>query len=95
MNLFKELGIYHSILADKDENENAHKFINSFVEEQKNEFTKSIGFFDKDVESFLEINAPSGPRGDKKPPNVMQHYSKGKISRNKINVLKKKIGELL
>lgn len=95
MNLFKELGIYHSILADKDENNNVHEFINQFIEEQKNEFTKSVDFFNKDIETFLGINAPPSTRRDKKPLNMMWHYSKGKISINKIAALKKKVEGLL
>lgn len=95
MNLFKELGIYHSVLADKDENKNVHKFINQFVENQKNEFTKSIDFFEKDMESFLGINTPPTNRRDKRPLNVMWHYSKGKISEDKIDALKTKVEGLL
>ena len=95
MNLFKELGIYHSILADKDENNKVHEFINQFIEEQKNRFTKSVDFFDKDIETFLGINAPPSTRRDKKPLNMMWHYSKGKISINKIAALKKKVKGLL
>ncbi|MCK4736172.1 MAG: AAA family ATPase [Methanophagales archaeon] len=95
MNLFRELGIYHSILADKDENNNVHKFINQFIEDQKNDYTKSIDFFDKDIETFLGINAPPSTRRDKKPLNVMWHYSKGKISQNKIGDLKNKVQGLL
>ena len=93
MNLFKELGIYHSILADKDENNNVHEFINQFIEEQKNELTKSIDFFDKDIETFLGINTPS--RRDKKPLNVMWHYFKSKILEDKINSLKEKVKNLI
>jgi len=95
MNLFKELGIYHSILADKDEDKNVHEFINQFIEEQKNGFTKSVDFFDKDIETFLGIKAPPSARRDKKPLNMMWHYSKGKISINKIAALKKKVEGLL
>jgi len=95
MNLFKELGIYHSVLADKDENNNVHEFINQFIYEQKNELTKSIDFFDQDIETFLEINAPPSTRRDKRPLNVMWHYSKGKISEDKIDALKDKVDGLL
>jgi len=95
MNLFKELGIYHSVLADKDENNDVHQVINEFVESRKNEFTKSIDFFDKDIETFLEINAPPSTRRDKRPLNVMWHYSKGKISQDRIGELKKKVDRLL
>ena len=31
MNLFKELGILHSIIADKDKNDEVHKIINKFI----------------------------------------------------------------
>jgi len=95
MNLFKELGIYHSVLADKDENNNVHQFINAFIGNKKNKFTKSIDFFDKDIETFLKINAPPSTRRDKKPLNVMWHYSKGKISEDRIGELKKKVDRLL
>ena len=38
MNLFKELGIHHSILYDKDENESIHEIINLFIQNQRNVF---------------------------------------------------------
>ncbi len=95
MNLLKELGIYHSILADKDENKNVHEIINQFIEEQKNEFTKSIDFFDKDIETFLGIDAPPGNRRDKRPLNLMWCHSKGRIAREKIDTLKDKVEGLL
>lgn len=95
MNLFRELGIYHSILADKDENNNVHEFINQFIEEQRNEATKAIDFFDKDIETFLGIDAPPKSRKDKKPLNIMWHYFKNKITEDKIDVLREKVGNLL
>ena len=95
MNLLKELGIYHSVLADKDANKNVHDFINNFIEEQRNEYTKSIDFFDKDIETFLGISAPSSSRRDKRPLNVIWHYSTGKIPRDKIDALKNKVEGLL
>ena len=93
MNLFKELGIYHSVLADKDENRNVQEFVNKFIEGQKNEFTKSIDFFNKDIETFLGIE----PFKDKykRPLNVMWHYFKDKISEDRIDALKNKIERLL
>jgi hypothetical protein len=93
MNLFRELGIYHSVLADKDENKNAHEFINQFIEKQKNEFTKSIDFFDKDIESFLGI--PQSTRRDRKPLNVMWHYINNEIDEKKVDELKEKITKLI
>jgi len=95
MNLFKELGIHHSILADKDENNAVHETINQFIEENKNEYTKGIYFFDRDIESFLGIETPSANRKDKKPLNVMWHYFSGKISDDKIDQLRQIIDELI
>lgn len=95
MNLFKELGICHSILADEDENQNVHGFINQFISEQKNPYTKSVDFFHKDMETFLGISSPPNTRRDKKPLNVIWHYSKGKISGDKIDALKDKVESLL
>ena len=95
MNLFKELGIYHSVLADRDEDENYHEYINQFIEGQRNDYTRSIDFFDKDIECFLGIGYPPGNRRDKKPLNVMCQYFGSKIGEDRIEELKSKVGRLL
>jgi len=95
MNLFKELGIYHSVLADRDEDENYHEYVNQFIEGQKNDYTRLIDFFDKDIECFLGIGYPPDNRRDKKPLNVMYQYFGDKISEDKIEVLRSKIERLL
>ena len=87
MNLFKALGIYHSVLADRDENNNVHEIINEFIESNQNEYTKKIYFFNKNIEDFLGIQTPS--RKDKKPLNVMWHYKNDRIETSKIDQLKK------
>jgi len=88
MNLFKELGIRHSVLLDRDENRNVHGIINQFIEDNKNTYTRNIYFFDKNIEDFLGISIPPRNRGDKRPLNVMWHYKNGKISKDKVNKLK-------
>lgn len=95
MNLFKELGIYHSVLADKDEDESIHGLINEFIIDQQNAYTRSIDFFDKDIETFLKIESPPKNRRDKKPLNIMWNYFKGNISPDRIEGLKKKIENLI
>jgi len=95
MNLFKELGIYHSVLADRDEDENYHEYVNQFIEGQRNDYTRFIDFFDKDIEYFLGIGYPPGNRRDKKPLNVMWHYFVGKIDEDKIEALQNKVEKLL
>ena len=95
MNLFKGLGIYHSVLYDKDEDRNVQEFINQFIDDQRNDYTKSIDSFDKDIETFLRIDPPPNNRRDKKPLNVMWYYFKGKIPGDKIDTLKDKVEGLL
>jgi len=88
MNLFKALGICHSVLVDRDENNNVHEIINQFIEENKNEYTKGIYFFNKNIEDFLGIPVPPPSRRDKRPLNVMWHYKNNKIEKTKIDQLK-------
>ena len=38
MNLFSELGIWHSVVFDKDQNQGIHDLINSFIESKKERF---------------------------------------------------------
>jgi len=96
MNLFKELGIKHSILFDGDKNSNnqsRHQAINKFLQNNKNEYTIAIDYFENNLECFLGI--PEESRGDKKPLNVMWHYENDKIQNNKISDFKEKIKKLL
>ena len=95
MNLFKELGIYHSVLADKDENKNVHEILNQFIKDNENDYTRGIYFFDNKIEDFLGIPTPPANRRDKKPLNVMWHYKNGRISESKIGELKKIIKEII
>ncbi len=95
MNLFKELGIFHSVLADKHKDKGYQKIINEFIEQQRNEFTKAIDFFDNDIEDFLGIGHPQGRNAWEKPINVILHYIDGHIGKEKINELKKKIIKLV
>lgn len=88
MNLFKELRIYHSVLADGDANRNAHEVINQFIETNKNDYTKGIYFFDNNLENFLDIPTPSSNKEYKKPLNVMWYYMNNRISKDKITKLK-------
>jgi len=92
MNLFKYLGIDHSVLMDSDE-DNIQKIINKFIELNRNNFTSKIELFDKDLEAFLGIDTPK--RKDLKPLNIMYQYKKGNIKLYKIEELKEKIINLI
>ncbi len=95
MNLFKELGIFHSILADKDKNDEIQDIINEFIVNNRNPFTKGINFFDNDIETFLGIKPPPKNRRDKKPLNIMWNFFKNNISDDKIKNLKQIIMDLI
>lgn len=85
MNLFDKLGISHSILFDKDDDQ-IHEIVNDFLSANKNSHTRAFHSFDKNLETFLNI--PISNRSDKKPLNVMWHYIKGKIATEKVDELK-------
>lgn len=93
MNLFGKLGIKHSVVYDKDKDENIHQVINEYIDKNKNSNTKGIYNFDTDIEGFLNINKSA--RADLKPLNIIWHYNNSKIDNNKILELKKIIESIL
>lgn len=86
MNLFGMLGIEHSILMDQDNDSDIHKEVNDFIQKNKNVYTKKIVYFDKDIEDFLEIEAPQDKY--QKPLNLIYKYNQGEIAQQKIKDLK-------
>jgi predicted ATP-dependent endonuclease of OLD family len=95
MNLFKQLGIRHSVLIDKDLGGSAEYCLNDFINSSSNGFTEKIDCLQDDLESFLGIQPPAKNSTDKKPLNVMWQYNKGKIDNERIENLKKKVEGLL
>jgi len=93
MNLFIELGIWHSIIFDKDQHQGIHDLINGFILNKKNSFTKGIYSFDSDIEDFVGIG--KAKRRDLKPLNIMWNYKNNKIDDSKITELKKIIEGLI
>lgn len=93
MNLFCELGIYHSVIYDKDRDQGIHDLVNSFILSKKNKFTKNIFSFDQDIEDFLGIAKPN--RSDLKPLNIIWNYKNNKIANEKLLDLKNIIKSLL
>jgi len=93
MNLFGKLGITHSVLMDSDNDKDVHKYINDFIEDNRNEFTWHIKNFDTDLETFLGIDKPN--RADLKPLNLMMKHKQGNIAEAKIAELKELINHLI
>ena len=86
MVLLKALGIEHSVLFDSDQDAGIHEIINSFIQDQRTDFTKSIHAFEKDFEEFLGIEKPK--RRDLRPLNLIVKYQNEKISCDKLTELK-------
>jgi len=97
MNLFKELGIKHSVLFDGDNNssnQDRHQKINKFLQDNKNIYTVTIDYFENNLEIFLQIPEEKD-RPDKKPLNVMWYYKSNKIKNGNITAFRNKIKKLL
>lgn len=93
MNLFKELGIKHSVIYDSDKDKDIQEIVNNFILSNKNELTKGLYSFETDLEGFLGIDR--WVRGDLKPLNIMFKYKSGLIEDNKILELKSIVDNLL
>ncbi|MDY0132485.1 MAG: AAA family ATPase [Desulforegulaceae bacterium] len=93
MNLFSELGINHSVLYDGDGEKIGQEEVNKYINENKNDFTCAIAFFDVDMESFLGYEAPK--RKDIKPLTALSKLTNDEIPEEKIQDLKDKITNLL
>lgn len=91
MNLFGKLGITHSVLYDKDD-EDIHKIVNDFITSNKNDYTKKIHTFDSDFEKFLQIKEVS--RNDLKPLNVLKKLKDSEISSAKLKELRNLFDQL-
>jgi predicted ATP-dependent endonuclease of OLD family len=91
--LLGKLHISHSIILDKDSDESYHKVVNEYIRDCRNDFTKDIFFFPKDLESFLGVIPKK--RSYLKPINVINAYKHGQIQDDKIekiiNILNKQI----
>lgn len=98
MNLFKKLGIEHSVLHDSDQNGTSkraiqQKYVNDFLNSSMNEYSIKIDSFPGDLETFLGVSIPA--RADRKPLNLMWKYKSGDINDNRIAELKMKVLGLL
>lgn len=81
MNLFAKLGIYHSVIFDKDQDIDIHSLINTFIDSNKNTFSKGIYSFNSDFEDFLSIPKPVTNRNDLKPLNIMDNTQTTKLTK--------------
>ncbi len=86
INLFGKLGITHSVLYDRDDDNSIHEIVNKFISSNTNEYTRAICTFDSDFEKFLGIEEVS--RKDLKPLNVLTMLKDSKITEQKLTELR-------
>lgn len=92
MNLFKDLGMPHIVIIDKDKTQ---ANINKYLIDNYNQYTRGFIFLDEDLESFLDVSRLSRQDKYKKPLNIMWHYFNNKIEEEKIILLEKTIKKCL
>ena len=86
MTLLAALGIKHSVLFDSDRNAEIQEIVNSFLQDQKTHFTRTIHSFENDFEEFLGIEKPE--RRDLKPLNVIVKHQNNEIPPEKLGELR-------
>ncbi len=91
MKLFEELGIYHAVLYDSDNNKTPE--IDKTIISTKNTYTIGIDSFTVDIEEFLGV--PRSDRPHRKPQHIMWYLKQGKIDPSKLESLANKIKDLL
>jgi len=95
MNLFKELGIYHSVLFDEDSNNSVFALLNDFIRQQKNEYTIKIDSFKDNIESFFGVDPLPRNKKYKKPLYLLWKYRNNEIDEDKLRDFKEKIFDLI
>jgi predicted ATP-dependent endonuclease of OLD family len=94
MSLFEKLGITHSVLMDKDKDNEINNIVNDFIrKKQHNQFTIKIHMFDKDLEDFLNIEKPN--RNDAKPLHILKLLSDKEVDPERIKEFRSIINQLL
>lgn len=91
MKLFSALGIRHSVLFDNDNGK--HDCVKASILCAASPYTVAIDYFEKDIESFLNMTKASDPR--RKPQHMMWSLKNGNIDLTKIDQLKEKIIQLI
>lgn len=95
MNLCSSLGIYHSVLYDKDNGRNHQNEWNQIINGHKNDFTKCIQELDHDLESFLGLPQISGNDKHLKPQILLEKYINGDILQKHLDAFCQRIQNML
>lgn len=93
MSLLSAFAIQHSIIMDRDNDQDIHKIVNDFIEKHQTPYTHAIFSFPKNIESFLEVDAPY--RDDLKAVHLISCLRRGDISTERINALRDVVSNVL
>lgn len=85
MSLCKVFGITHSVLYDKDNENDNQQAWNKLIENSKNEFTRKTHAIDNDLERFLGLSKVSRKDKHLKPQLILEKYITNGVSTEKIN----------
>lgn len=91
--LLNGLGIAHSVLHDKDNDDNEEQVAwNAFLQSKKAERTHQIKYLENDLEGFLGIEKPKN--NGKKPLSILMKYVNGEIDEQRVSEFAKIVESL-
>lgn len=93
INLLGRMRIPHVVVYDKDTTDPKTTAIESSITSSKNQYTKAIDSFDKNLEAFLGIPQASEPH--RKPQHVMWYLRQDEIAPDRVQALCSKIQALI
>lgn len=93
ISLLSAFGISHSVLMDRDQDEDVHAIVNDFIESNRTPHTFAIYAFDKNLENFLGIG--EAPRKDLKPLYVISCLRSNQIPQDKLKKFREVVESLL
>lgn len=93
MNILGPLRVPHSVLFDADGGKAPHQAIKKLIEDTRNDYTRGIGTFPDEIETFLGIQ--KAKEKHRKPQHLMLNLHHHRISPDKIEALVRKVGALV
>jgi putative ATP-dependent endonuclease of OLD family len=93
INLLGRMRIPHVVIYDRDTTDAKSAIIESSINSSKNEYTKAIDIFDKNLETFIGIPSASEPH--RKPQHVMWYLKQEKIPLDRLQALCAKLQALI
>jgi putative ATP-dependent endonuclease of OLD family len=93
MTLLSAFGISHSVIMDRDKDQDIHKIVNDFIDQHRTSYTHAIFAFPFNIETFIGVDAPL--RDDLKAVHLVSCLRQNRIPPEKIDELRKVILSIL